>query len=58
MTRAYFGEFLLPVKAARIKKPRKYSDVTIIKPGVGRHTVSAGRPVHSKDWEPEYVTKK
>lgn len=58
VTRAYFGEFNLPVKASRIKRAKKYSDVKITRPGVGETTVKAQRPVRGlSGYEPEEVTR-
>lgn len=61
--RVYFGDFNLPVKASRIKRAKKYSDVTVTKfdngEAVERHTVKPGRPMgHGSAWEPEETVKR
>lgn len=59
-TRAYFGEFNMPVKASRIKRAKKYSDVIVTRPSEGVHgkVVKAQRPVRAvSGYEPEEVTR-
>lgn len=54
--RTYFSDFAIPVKASRIKRAKKYSDVIITRPSEGVHgkVVKAQRPKRAQSgWEPE-----
>jgi hypothetical protein len=58
-----FGAANLPVKARRIQRPRRYSDVIVLKYENGEAIdilhVSAERPKGNPNrWEPELVPKK
>lgn len=56
--RTYFSDFAIPVKASRIKRAKKYSDVIVTRPSEGVHgkVVKALKPKRPETgWEPEEV---